>query len=287
MKIAVIGAGEMGQWLAGFAKQNLGEVVVADISATKAELVAKELGISSKSVAEAAAKAELVLVAVPISKTPEVIKSLAGRVQRGALLSDIASVKSDVVEVMKTLKAKVELVSIHPLFGPGATNVRGKDFLVVPVTPGKRYDALKNRLIELGAQVTEMEAEEHDRLMAITQCMTHFVLISYLDALKSMKGLEKAEKLRTPMFAMLLDLAKAVLAGNPELYGELQVHNRYARVARSLLLEACRSLDIAFSAGDAKSVRAIFEEALAPWGLDKTKNAYKRMYKRFEEEGKT
>lgn len=286
MKVAVIGAGAMGQWLAGFVKQNLGEVVVADVSATKAEQVAKELGISSKSVAEAAAEAKLVLVAVPISKTPEVIKSLAGQVQQGALLADITSVKSDVVEVMQTIEAKVELVSLHPLFGPGATSVKGKDFVVVPVKPGKRYAALKQRLIELGARVTEMEAEEHDRLMAITQCMTHFVLLAYLDALKSMKGLKRAEELRTPMFATLLDLAKAVLAGNPELYGELQVRNRYARVVRSSLLEACRSLDIAFSAGDAKSVRAIFKEALAPWGSAEVKNAYKRIYERFEE-GKT
>jgi len=286
VKVAVIGAGAMGQWLAGFVKQNLDEVVVADVSATKAERVAKELGISSKSVAEAAAEAELVLVAVPISKTPEVIKSLTGQVQRGVLIADITSVKSDVVEVMKTIEAKVELVSLHPLFGPGAASVKGKDFVVVPVKPGQRYAALKNRLIELGARVTEMDAEEHDRLMAITQCMTHFVLLVYLDALKSMKGLKQAEKLRTPMFATLLDLAKSVLAGNPELYGELQVRNRYARVVRSSLLEACRSLDVAFSAGDAKSVRAIFKEALAPWGSAEAKNVYKRMYERFEE-GKT
>jgi prephenate dehydrogenase len=286
VKVAVIGAGAMGQWLAGFAKQNLDEVVVADVSATKAEQVAKELGISSKSAAEAAAEAELVLVAVPISKTPEVIKLLAGQVQRGALLSDIASVKSDVVEVMKTIEAKVELVSLHPLFGPGATSVKGKDFVAVPVKPGRRYAAFKNRLIELGARVTEMEAEEHDRLMAITQCMTHFVLLAYLDALKLMKGLKQAEKLRTPMFATLIDLAKSVLAGNPELYGELQVRNRYARVVRSSLLEACRSLDVAFSAGDAKSVRAIFKEALAPWGSAEAKNAYKRIYELFEEDKK-
>ncbi|MBA7618077.1 hypothetical protein ES703_25396 [subsurface metagenome] len=286
MKFAVIGAGAMGQWLAGFIKQNLGEVVVADASATQAERVAKELGIISKPIPEATAEAECVLVAVPISKIPEVVKSLAGQVQRGALLADITSVKSDVVEVMQTIEAKVELVSLHPLFGPGATSVKGKDFVVVPVKPGQRYAALKNRLIELGARVTEMEAEEHDRLMAIIQCMTHFVLLAYLDALKSMKGLKKAEKFRTPMFATLLDLAKSVLAGNPELYGELQVRNRYARVVRSSLLEACRSLDVAFSAGDAKSVRAIFKEALAPWGSAKTKNAYKRMYERFEE-GKT
>ena len=286
MKVAIIGTGAMGRWLVDFAKQNLGEVVLADAIAAKAERVATEFGVNFRSVPEAAAEAELVLVAVPISKTPDVIKSLAGQVQRGTLLADVSSVKSDVIEAMQTIEAKIELVSLHPLFGPGATSVKGKDFVVIPVKPGKRYAALKNRLLELGARVTEMEAEDHDRLMAIIQCMTHFVLLTYLNALKSMKELKRAEKFRTPMFATLLDLAKTVFAGNLELYGELQVHNKYARVVRSSLLEACRSLDVAFSAGDVKSLNASFKEALAPWKSAEVKNAYKRMYELFEE-GKT
>ena len=286
MKVAIIGTGAMGRWLVDFAKQNLGEVVLADAIAAKAERVATEFGVNFRSVPEAAAEAELVLVAVPISKTPDVIKSIAGQVQRGTLLADVSSVKSDVIEAMQTIEAKIELVSLHPLFGPGATSVKGKDFVAIPVKPGKRYAALKNRLLELGARVTEMGAEDHDRLMAIIQCMTHFVLLTYLNALKSMKELKRAEKFRTPMFATLLDLAKTVFAGNLELYGELQVHNKYARVVRSSLLEACRSLDVAFSAGDVKSLNASFKEALAPWKSAEVKNAYKRMYELFEE-GKT
>jgi len=286
VKVAIIGTGAMGRWLVDFAKQNLGEVVLADAIAAKAERVATEFGVNFRSVPEAAAEAELVLVAVPISKTPDVIKSLAGQVQRGTLLADVSSVKSDVIEAMQTIEAKIELVSLHPLFGPGATSVKGKDFVAIPVKPGKRYAALKNRLLELGARVTEMGAEDHDRLMAIIQCMTHFVLLTYLNALTSMKELKRAEKFRTPMFATLLDLAKTVFAGNLELYGELQVHNKYARVVRSSLLEACRSLDVAFSAGDVKSLNASFKEALAPWKSAEVKNAYKRMYELFEE-GKT
>jgi len=282
MKVAVIGVGAMGEWLAGFAKRNLGEVVVADINAAKAWEVAKKLDVNSKPIAEATSEAELVLVAVPISKTPEVVKSAAGNAREGALLADVASVKSEIVEVMRELGAKLELVSLHPLFGPGATDVRGKDFVAVPVKPGERYSELKKRLRELGARVTEMEAEEHDRLMAISQCMTHFVLISYLAAIKSMKDLKKAEKFCTPLFASLLDLAKAVLAGNPELYGELQVYNKYARVVRSSLMEACRSLNVALSARNVKRVQAIFERALEPWGADEAKRAYQKLYERFE-----
>ncbi len=284
MKVAVIGAGAMGGWLAGFAKQNLGEVVVADTNAAKAQKLASGLGVGAKPIKEAAAEADLVLVAVPISKTPETVKSLAGVVQKGALIADVASVKSDVVEAMQQVEGNLELVSIHPLFGPGATSVKNKDFVVVTVRKGRRYSKLKYVLVELGARVTEMDADEHDRLMAIIQCMTHFVLLAYLNAIKSMRGLKEAEKLRTPMFISLMRLGKAVLAGNPELYGELQVHNRYARVVRSSMLEACRSLDIAFSAGDAKSAKAMFKEALAPFGAEEAKRSYEELYRQFEGE---
>jgi prephenate dehydrogenase len=112
------------------------------------------------------------------------------------------------------------------------------------------------------------------------------VLLSYLSALKSMKGLKRAEGLQTPMFASLLELAKAVLAGNPDLYGEVQVQNKYAQVTRSVLMEACRSLDIAFAARDVKTPRKIFEEALALWGQGDVQAAYKRLYEYFEREEK-
>ncbi|HID60342.1 MAG TPA: prephenate dehydrogenase/arogenate dehydrogenase family protein [Hadesarchaea archaeon] len=282
MKVAIIGAGAMGRWFADFAKKNLGEVVVADINTATANKVASELGITAKPVEGAVVEAEIILVCVPISKTPEVVKSVAERAQKGALVADAASVKSEAVETMQNLKVDVELVSIHPLFGPGVREIRGKDFVVVPVKPGKRYAKLKGLLTELGASVTEMDAEKHDRVMAVIQCMTHFILLAYLHSLKSLKGFKFARKLRTPMFARLMELAKSVLAGNPELYGELQVHNRYARMVRSCLLEACRSLDVAFSAGNSKSAKVIFRGALLPFGTDEIKRAYEELYKQFE-----
>jgi prephenate dehydrogenase len=286
LKVAVVGSGAMGRWFASFARQNLGEVVVADAEVRRAKVAAEELGVrAAKSAEEAVAKADVAIVAVPIPKTPEVVRSLSQHMGEGSLLMDIASVKSDVVDVMKELKAELELVSIHPLFGPGARDVSGKDFLAVPVRPGEMYAWFKGRLLELGARVTEVEAEEHDRLMAISQSLTHFVLLSYLSALSSMKESKRASGLRTPMFDALLDVALALLAGNPEMYGEIQVFNRYSQLARSVLMEACNSLNIAFAAGDVKAVRKIFDDAMKLWGKADVKGAYRRLYERFEVKG--
>jgi hypothetical protein len=79
-------------------------------------------------------------------------------------------------------------------------------------------------------------------------------------------------------------LAKAVLACNPEVFGELQVHNRYARLIRSRVLESCRSLDMIFSAKDAKEMKRIFEDAVGFLGSKSAQKAYANLYKRFEEE---
>jgi prephenate dehydrogenase len=280
MKVAIIGTGVMGKWFASFARKNLGEAMIVSRDFAKAKRVAKELGVRAETREKAAAEADVVLVAVPIAVTPEFIRSLAKQMKKGALLVDIASVKSDVVDAMEKLDVNLELVSFHPLFGPGATSVKGKDFVAVPVKLGKRYSELKQRLIELGARVTEMETEGHDHLMAIVQCMTHFVLISYLKALESM-GAGRV-KLSTPMFAALQDLAKAISAGNSELYSELQVSNKYAKLARSALIDACRSLDEVFEANDVGAVRKILEDAQEMWGKAETQAAYKKLYARFE-----
>ncbi len=286
MKVALVGAGVMGRWFAEFAKRNRWDVVMADVNVAKAKRVAKELGVGfAKTDAEAVAGAQLTIVAVPIAKTPEVVAEVSRHMRKGTLLMDIASAKTEVAEVMRKLDVPLELVSIHPLFGPGATSIKGKCVVAVPVKPGKRYAQFKRRLIRRGARVVELGADEHDRLMAITQCLTHFVLMSYVSALRSMKGLKRAQELQTPLFAMLFDLGKATLAGNPELYGEVQVLNKYASIARSNLMEACRSLDLAFRARDVKVARQIFEEALGMLGQKAPQEAYRRLYENFEGKG--
>jgi len=282
MKVAIIGAGDMGGWLAKFAKK-LGEVTVSDMSATKAEKVASELHISAKSTTEAAKQADLILVAVPISKTPIVLTKVAKVAQKGALLSDVASVKADVVDAMKKIKADVELVSLHPLFGPGALSIKGKDIVAVPVRAGKRYSELKKTLSKMGAKIMEMDADTHDRIMAIIQCMSHFVLLAYLLSLKSRKELKQVDTIRTPISSALNNLAKTILMGSPNVECEIQLKNKYSRVVRNSVLEACHALNFAFSKGDTKYIRRIFRESLTTFKQDIIKQAYVKLYKQFEE----
>lgn len=280
IRVAVIGAGAMGEWFADFAKKNLGKVLIYDINMKKAMRVAKELGVKAVKSLDEIGDVDISIISVPIAKTPEVLKDVSARLKDGALLMDIASTKREIVRGMREIKAEIELVSIHPLFGPGAKDVKGKDFIAVPVRPKKRYAEFKKILVELGAKVTEMDEEEHDRIMATVQCLTHFLLISYIAALKNM-DVKKLKQLRTPLFESLLNLAKAILASNPDLYCEIQCFNQYSSFAREKFLEACNVIDTAFKTKDYKRVRKIFDDAMKLWGEVEVKNAYRKLYKYF------
>ncbi len=282
MKVAIIGAGDMGKWFAEFAKK-LGRVTISDINKVKAKKVASELRISAEPIIKATRRSDLIVVAVPISKTPSILKRLAKNARPGTLLTDLASVKSDVVEAMQKIDAKIELVSFHPLFGPRAVTIRDKDVVVVPVKPGKRYWELKKIFKRSGARITEMDADTHDRVMAIIQCMTHFVLISYVHYLKSIKLNKKYAKLRTPMSDALTNLSKAILAGNAKVFSEIQAHNKFSKNVRKSFIESSRSLHLAFKTGEAKSVEKVFCDALKGIGTHEARLAYNIVYSQFEE----
>ncbi|KXA95863.1 hypothetical protein AKJ65_00405 [candidate division MSBL1 archaeon SCGC-AAA259E19] len=283
MKLAILGAGDMGEWFAKFAKNRGWEVSISDIKKEKARKVAEDLNIeAAENNKKAVEKADTVLVSVPIKETPKVIREASNSLKRNSLLLDIASVKEKSVDAMEEIDVDSELVSIHPLFGPGAKNLENKNIVSIPVKAGNRYAELKKIFSNMEARVIEMEAVEHDRLMSITQSLTHYTLLTYFSALDSMKGFEKAEKLKTPMFQNLLDLTKAFLHEDPKLCGDIQTENRYSNMARASLREACRSLDTGLKSKNTKPIEEIFEMAQDKIGSEEIKTAYEKIYEKIE-----
>ena len=283
MKVGIIGVGQMGRWFAKLFTEAGDEVVINDIDRAKMRRISEELGVRASELEELATESDLVIVATPIAETPKVVSEVAGLMREGSLLTDICSVKEDVVDVMKSVKTEAEMVSLHPLFGPGASDLRGKDIVAVPVKAGKAYRRLKARLLDMGARIVEMKADEHDRLMAVVQCLSHLTVMSFLFTLSSLREF-LTEDVRTPMFSHMLLAGKALLARDPDLYGEIQVHNKYASIVRERMLEVCRSLDVALSAGDAKVVEKKFSEIGDMFSKGERDKAYMLLYKLFEEE---
>jgi len=181
MMVTIIGGvGRMGRWLAHYFSSRGHEVTVSDLNLDKAKALAETTGVKvAKSNVEAVKEADLIVVSTPIQVTPKVINEIASHIRKGAVVIEICSLKSSVVETMaKIAELDVRPLSIHPLFGPGAQKLAGKKIAVIPIVDSRAETKLTKELFP-GAEIIIAGAEEHDRAMGLALSLTHFINIVF------------------------------------------------------------------------------------------------------------
>jgi cyclohexadieny/prephenate dehydrogenase len=130
--------------------------------------------------------ADLIVFCTPVDRIASQVVEVAGHCRAGTLLTDVGSTKAAILrDVRGRLPAGVEFVGSHPLagsekHGPAHANAQLLDGRLVIVTPAD--DTSDNALsqirafwIGLGARVRTMEADEHDRALAVTSHLPHLV----------------------------------------------------------------------------------------------------------------
>lgn len=162
MKIAVIGIGKMGSWVAEQLALS-GDVVVYDHDArvetrfprvqTLQEL--KEIN------------PELVVNAVSLQHTVQVFEELLPFLNPATILADIASVKTGLPEFYA--KAGNPFVSVHPMFGPTFArldSIQEENAIIVRDSSSEAKPIFVEIFARLGVKVFEFSFAEHDKMMA-------------------------------------------------------------------------------------------------------------------------
>jgi len=231
MKIAIIGAtGKMGSWFCQeFTKQ--GHIVTGiGRNAAKLRDIATKYHVKVTSdYPSGLAGANWVLIAVPLDAIVQVIQTIAPFVEKDAIIFDILSIKANVLPILGKLckKAGVRYVSTHPMFGPGAENMTGRNFIVTPV-PGheKAVVQVKEQFNSMGAHITEAGADIHDKMMALVLNLPHFLNILFGKFLAN-SGFELPliKQFGGTTFALQEFLSLNVNAEDPAIYGQLQFEN--------------------------------------------------------------
>ena len=138
----------------------------------------KEVGAQPTGWDEVAA-AGTVFIAVPIRQFKEVVRALVPQVQPGTTVIDVCSVKVYPATVMNEFfSPEITTIASHPLFGPDSCTegFQGLNLMMHPVSPRSRaYDSWARYFRDQGLRVLEMSPEEHDRLAARSQGITHLV----------------------------------------------------------------------------------------------------------------
>ncbi len=165
--IAIIGAGgAMGKWFSEYFSKKGFEVTGFDNTNPVAKNIKK-----AQSLISAILNVDYVLLSTPTKKTPEIIRLIAKEMKRESYLIDITSQKSKTATALGKIPAKVSPICIHPMFGPGAKNLKNHNIVLVPIKDGKKELNVAKTLFPDGNFVT-IDSTEHDKKIAMILGMT-------------------------------------------------------------------------------------------------------------------
>jgi len=189
-------------------------------------------------VADVVRTADAVLLSVPEPVALVAIGRLVGTLRPDALIADTLSVKSTVVPALHAaamIAGEAEALSLNPMFAP-ALGFAGHPVASVVVRDGQRGRALCDLIEQWGARVVTVTADQHDRVAAAAQALTHAAVIAFGAALTELDvDFADLDRMGPPPHTALLSLLARIASGAPEVYWDVQAANPYAPAARRAL----------------------------------------------------
>lgn len=215
------------------------------------------------------AGADLVVLCTPIAQMRGTLNKLLPHLKRGAIVTDVGSVKGPVVRDLEPMAAKVGayFVGSHPMAGSekmGVSAARPDLYqgAICVVTPTRTSNARAVRAVEqlwktVGARVLRLPPATHDQLVARSSHLPHLLAAQLVNHTLG-NGAEALPLLCATGFRDTTRIA----SGSPEMWRDIAVANR-ANLAKSLgeLIAELRVLQKTVRAGDGESLARFFAKA--------------------------
>jgi len=176
MRVAIVGAGKMGQWFTKFFLEEGVNVIVSDKNKKKLSKLERELRVKATDNINAVKTADIILVCVHSGDFEDVIKEIHSHVRPNQVVVDISTFKEFPVKIMHKYIKIATTLGIHPMFGPDATSIKNQNFIFTPTNSREEAFAKKFKAWLEGrrARVYVMSPKKHDKLMAQTRFLPHF-----------------------------------------------------------------------------------------------------------------
>lgn len=128
-----------------------------------------------------AAASDAVILAVPIHAFETVLRQVLPHMRLDTVIVDIATVKVHTVALLRRLARGRRWIATHPMWGPESYMKRGGDvsglrIVVCEHTLPRAVIARTKRALQgVGFDIVEMTARRHDKHLAETLFLTHFI----------------------------------------------------------------------------------------------------------------
>ena len=236
---------------------------------------ARELGVidaQATSAAAAVAGSDLVLLAVPVAATESTLAAIRDGLGAGALVMDVGSTKSDVVDAARKAlgdgDALAAFVPAHPIAGKESAGVdhadadlyKGRQVILTPTERNAASHVDKARRVweAVGSHVHLMSPQAHDTTFAAVSHLPHLLAFAYMNGLLSQP--QGADHIRRggPGFRDFTRIA----AGEPQMWRDILLANRQDVLAQARhFREGLEAFEKLLEAGDAAGVEALVRKA--------------------------
>ena len=240
-RLALIGVGLIGGSIARAARKNgtVREIVAtARSEATRRRVI--ELGIADQVVetnAEAVKDADLVIVCIPVGASGSVAAEIAGSLKPGAIVSDVGSVKGQVLKDMAPhIPQGVHLIPAHPVAG---TENSGPDSgfaelfinrwcILTPPEDADPQAVEKLRVFwtALGANTEIMRTEHHDLVLGITSHLPHLLAFAIVGTANELSSSIQSNVLDHSSDAFRI--FTRIAASDPSMWRDVFLCNKHA-----------------------------------------------------------
>ena len=187
---------------------------------------------------ELARQSDVIIISTPVSAALPICEEIGPHIEEHKVLMDFCSLKKEIVEKMVACTC-CEVVGTHPMFGPFTESIAGQNIILCQGRGERWYRWIEKEFKNEGAVVSTMTPADHDRTMAVTQGLTHFLTISMARTLQKMAmNPADARSYSTPIFKLKNDLIGRLFAQDLDLYATLVGTNPYVSEVLDVFLES-------------------------------------------------
>ncbi len=218
----------------------------------------------------AVSNSDLVILCTPLAQMAAITKQFLPALKRGAIVTDVGSVKSGVVRELETLvqKSGAHFIGSHPMAGAEKTGVAAArenlfEDAVCVLTPTKKPNANAIRKLEqfwksLGARVLKMDAAQHDLFVSRSSHLPHVIAATLANLVLN----PASPKQQAALCANGFRDTTRIASGSPEMWRDIALANR-KNLSRSVdaFIAELKKFQAALKSSDSNALEKIFATA--------------------------
>jgi prephenate dehydrogenase len=273
-KITLVGVGLLGGSLGlALRKRKLAKLVAGYVRRETSIKDCERAGVTDFATTDllaAVSAADLIVLCTPLAQMKPLVRQMLPALKRGAIVTDVGSVKASVVTDVETLihRAGANFVGSHPMAGgekQGVLAARADlfDNAVCVVTPTRKTNAPALRKVEalwrdVGARLLRTTPEAHDEFVSRSSHLPHLLAATLANLVLD----PKLPKEQAVLCATGFRDTTRIASGSPEMWRDIALTNRkYLGRTLARFVADLGKFQAALKRGDARAIAKYFETA--------------------------